>query len=171
MLKEIIKRNLFSEVFNVLCSTEDFKNKNGSDNDTEQLARDDDTNDNDSDYGNTNSYELLSDKEKEEVHDSVFDSSPIKKNKWFLYGSGKNIGGKINLYEVKYIFDSNAELIEDIPEREELINLFAIRRNSKVSLKPLKNSNYQNVIENIKSKYINSSYVCPIRPKMYAINK
>ncbi len=153
--KEIIKRNLFSEVFNVLCATEDFKNRNGSDNDTEQLARDDDTYDNDSDYDNTNSYELLSDKEKEEVHDSVFDSSPIKKNKWFLYGSGKNIGGKINLYEVKYIFDANAELIDDIPEREELINLLAIRRNSKVSLKPLKNSNYQNVIEHIKSKYIN----------------
>lgn len=152
--KEIIKKNLFSEVFNVLCSTEDFKNKNGADNDTEELVRDDDS-DSEFDDSNTNTYEMLSDKEKEEVHDSVFDSSPIKKNKWFLYGSGKNIQGKINLYEVKYIFDSNAELIDDIPDKEELINLLAIRRKVDQTVKPSKHSNYKEVIENIKAKYIN----------------
>lgn len=153
--KEIIKKNLFSEVFNILCTTEDFKNKNGSDNDTEELARDDNTEDTDDIDDNINSYELLSEKDKEEVHDSVFDSSPIKKNKWFLYGSGKNIGGKINLYEVKYIFDANAELIENIPESDELIGLLAIRWNHNVLIRTIKNSNYSNSIEYIRSKYIN----------------
>lgn len=157
--KEIINKNLFSEVFNVLCSTDDFKNKNSSDNETEELINDSKTFDEENFDYVKNIYEQLSEKEKDEVHDSVFDSSPIKKNKWFLYGSGKNIGGKFNLYEVKYIFDYNAELIDEIPEREELINLLAIRWNFEVKVKPRKKSDYLNVIEYIRTKYINKNKI------------
>jgi P4 family phage/plasmid primase-like protien len=157
--QEIINKNLFSEVFNVLCSTDDFKNKNSSDNETEELINDYKTLDEENFDYVKNIYEQLSEKEKDEVHDSVFDSSPIKKNKWFLYGSGKNIGGKFNLYEVKYIFDYNAELIDEIPEKEELVNLLAIRWNYEVKVKPRKKSDYLNVIEYIRTKYINKNKI------------
>ncbi len=153
---EIIKQNLFSEVFNILSTTENFKKNDDDDNETENIIQDNFDAD-DSNVDNENIYDKLNEKDKEKVHKEVFDSQVIIKNKWFLYGSGKNIGGKINLYEVKYVFDSNAELLSDTPDVQELINVLAIRWNRDINVKPKRASIFANAIEQIKNKYINKT--------------
>jgi P4 family phage/plasmid primase-like protien len=154
---EIIRQNLFSEVFNILSTTDNLKKtENNDDNETENIIEDDYEGDNTT-MDNENIYDKLDIKEKDKVHKEVFDSQVIIKNKWFLYASGKNIGGKFNLYELKYIFDSNAELISDIPDVAELINVLAIRWNRQVNVKQKRNSTLNDALENIKNKYINKS--------------
>jgi hypothetical protein len=72
-------------------------------------------------------YESLVEPKKEIANESIFDSCVIKKNSWFMYGSGKKIGDKVNLYEIKYIFDFNVDEIEETQNNSELISLLAIR--------------------------------------------
>ncbi len=151
---EIIRQNLFSEVFNILSTTENLKKLDQDDNETENIIDDDFEAENIEDE---NIYDKLDNKEKEKVHKEVFDSQVIFKNKWFLYGSGKNIGGKFNLYELKYIFDYNAELVSEIPEIEELVNVLAIRWNREISVKQKRNSGINEVLETIRNKYINKT--------------
>ena len=144
---EIIKQNLFTEIFDALYTTENFKNKLIEKNecDEDELSE------------NDNVYKVLDEGEKEKIHDEVFDKSVIIKNKWFLYGSGKNIDGKINLYELKFVFDANVEIMDYYPNTEELIKLLSIRKRLKTNVIIKNKKIFNDKIEEINSKYINKN--------------
>ncbi len=151
--KEIIRQNLFIEVFDVLTKTESLKSdSDNSDNDTEKLIGDSESDDEfDGDYDNK--YHSLSDEQKEKIHEEVFDNSVIFKNKWFLYGSGKNIDGKLNYYQLQYIFNEDAELIRNHPSLEEIIRTLAIRHNKKSSVELRDSREIGAKLEKIINKY------------------
>jgi hypothetical protein len=160
--KEIIRRNLFSEVFNVLSKTQLAvqKAKDKDDNDTENLLKcdeseiaDEDENESDNDI---NYYDKLTDIEKEEIHNDVFDESVILRNKWFLYGSGKNINGKWNVYQLSYIFSADGSKIddEDRPNLGKLIKILSIRGNEESSIELKKSDEIKKKLDRVKSKYI-----------------
>lgn len=158
--KEIIRRNLFSEVFNVLSKTQLAvqKAKDKEDNDTENLLRYDDSEmtDEDDEDDDINYYDKLTDIEKEEIHNDVFDESVILRNKWFLYGSGKNINGKWNVYQLSYIFNADGSKVddEDRPSLGKLIKILSIRGNEESSIE-LKNSDeIKKKLDKIKNKYV-----------------
>lgn len=151
--KEIIKQDLFSHVYSVLANVKQNKNKNIADSDEQDSDLDEDEKE-------TCDYYKLSDKEKEKINDEIFDPCVIIKNKWFMYGSGKNIKGDINLYQLKYIFDYNLDEIEDIPRKKELVKILSIRKksNDENIIKPKDSAEYKTTIEEIKNKYIKKSF-------------
>ena len=163
--KEIIKQDLFSHVYSVLVNVKKFKNdidSDGPDQDQDPDPNPDlnqDTNDIDID-DEINDYHRLGDKEKEKINDEIFDPSVIIKNKWFMYGSGKNINGDINVYQLEHIFDYNVDEIEDIPRTKELVKILSIRKksNDENIINPKITEEYKNTIVNIKSKYFKKSY-------------
>jgi P4 family phage/plasmid primase-like protien len=145
--KEIIKEDLFSHVYSVLANVK--RNKNIADSD----EQDSDSDDNEKE---TCDYYKLSEKEKEKINDEIFDPCVIIKNKWFMYGSGKNIKGDINLYELKYIFDYNLDEQDEIPRTKELVKILSIRKksNNENVIKPKESNEYKNIIDEIKNKYV-----------------
>jgi P4 family phage/plasmid primase-like protien len=58
----------------------------------------------------------------------IFDKCVIITNQWFMYGSGKNIDGINYYYELKYIFDYNAELVNNDYSINDLVDILAIRK-------------------------------------------
>ena len=99
-------------------------------------------------------FDNLSDKDKERIHNEIFDSCVIIKNQWFMYGSGKKINKNFNLYELEYIFDSNLDELEQIPNLKNLIKILSIRKID-IKLSNLKSNSILNErIEEIKSKYL-----------------
>ena len=76
-------------------------------------------------------YELLD--EIENNIDEVFDNSVIKKNSWYLYGSGKKINNYTQFYDLVYILDKHCELIKDkiLFNKKLLVEKLAIRYNKK----------------------------------------
>ena len=151
--KEIIKQDLFSHVYSVLANVK--KIKNTFDSDEQDINADEDDDDKE-----TCDYYKLNDKEKEKINDEIFDSCVILKNKWFMYGSGKNIKGDINLYQLKHIFDYNVDEIEEIPRTNELVKILSIRKktNNENIIKPKESNQYKNIIEEIKFKYIKKPF-------------
>ena len=145
--KEIIKQDLFSNVYSVLSNIKNIKNKSDVEDSSDELDE-------------TCDYYKLNNKEKEQINNEIFDQSVIIKNKWFMYGSGKNIRGDINLYQIKYIFDYNVDEIEEIPKTKELIKLLAIRKktNDDFVIKNKESKEYKIIIDEIKSKYIKKSF-------------
>ena len=113
-------------------------------------------------------YDELVETKKEIANETIFDSCVIKKNSWFMYGSGKKIGDKVNLYEVGYVFDFNVDEIEDIKNQNDIIILLAIRHNK------IKDINYKSdlteKLEEIKDKYMNKSTRFDIK-KLFINNK
>lgn len=151
--KEIIKQDLFSDVYSVLEKVNNYKKQ--LELDTSDTS---DTSYNSDDDENTNNYYMMTEKEKEKINDEIFDPCVIIKNKWFLYGSGKNIDGDINVYKLEYIFDYNVDEIEDKPSIKELIKILSIRKPSNISnqikTKNTKNLNeYNKIINQVKEKY------------------
>lgn len=76
------------------------------------------------------SMEIIKDNDNKKIetfNNAIFDKRIIKTNSWFMYGSGKKINDKINLYEIEYIYDHNVEQIEIIPKKNVLVKLFSIR--------------------------------------------
>ena len=124
--KEIIRQDLFSNIYSVLVKVNNSsKNKTDSDEQSDIES---------SDKEDENNYYNLDDKEKEKINDEIFDPCVIIKNKWFMYGSGKNIDGDINIYLLTYIFDYNVDEIYSVdsddgekPRTKDLIKLLAIR--------------------------------------------
>lgn len=157
--KEIIRRNLFSEVFNVLSKTQLAvqKAKDNEDNDTENLLRCDDSDiEEDEQDDDINYYDKLTDIEKEEIHNDVFDESVILRNKWFLYGSGKNINGKWNVYQLSYIFNADGSKVddEDRPSLGKLIKILSIRCNEESSIELKNSEEIKKKLDKIKNKYV-----------------
>jgi P4 family phage/plasmid primase-like protien len=60
--------------------------------------------------------------------EKIFDKCVISSNQWYMYGSGKKIGNYNYFYEIRYIFDCNAELIEDSYSIEDLVDILSIRK-------------------------------------------
>jgi P4 family phage/plasmid primase-like protien len=58
----------------------------------------------------------------------IFDKSVLWTNRWFMFGSGKNIISCIQYYDLKYIINSKIETVETEFERGDLIRLLAIRK-------------------------------------------
>jgi len=147
--KEIIRQDLFSDVYAVLVKVNNYKKQDNSDTQS-------DNEESDLDSEETNNYYTLLDKEKEKINDEIFDPCVIIKNKWFLYGSGKNIDGDINIYQLAYIFDYNIDEIEEKPSKKELVKLLSIRKpeNQTNLIKPKQSGIYDKLIEQVKSKYI-----------------
>jgi P4 family phage/plasmid primase-like protien len=81
----------------------------------------------------------------------IFDKSVLWTNRWFMFGSGKNINNVIQYYDLKYIIDSNMETVETEFERGELIKLLSIRKpnQTKMQSKHILTDKYTE----IKSKY------------------
>lgn len=148
--KEIIRQDLFSNIYSVLANVKKIRNQDDSD---EQNSDSDDEN-------KICDYYKLSEKEKEKINDEIFDPCVIIKNKWFMYGSGKNIKGDINLYQLKYIFDHNIDEIEDIPRTRELVKILSIRKKSNNDnvINPKESIEYKKIIEEIKNKYMKKPF-------------
>ena len=152
--KEIIRQDLFSNIYSVLVKVNNSsKNKTDSDEQSDIES---------SDKEDENNYYNLDDKEKEKINDEIFDPCVIIKNKWFMYGSGKNIDGDINIYLLTYIFDYNVDEIYSVdsddgekPRTKDLIKLLAIRvpENELNIMSPKENEEYKKIIEQVKSKY------------------
>lgn len=160
--KEIISKDLFSEALNMASKTQLFveKKKEDADNDTENLLNDDSEFSEEQDSDDINYYSQLTKEQKDTIHNELFDSSVIIKNKWFLYGSGKNFNGKMNIYELAYIFDCNAELVTDYrPSLSKLIKILSIRGNEEPSIKMRKNDEIVKKLEYIRSIYVNKTMV------------
>jgi P4 family phage/plasmid primase-like protien len=154
--KEIIKQELFSDVYGVLEKVNYLKKRDNNTNIGLNLS-DDNDNDNDLDStGSLNNYYTLSDKDKEKINDEIFDPCVILKNKWFMYGSGKNIDGDINIYTLAYIFDYNVDKIDQEKSNSELVKILSIRKpsNEENQIKSKDSEEYQKLIEQIKLKYI-----------------
>ncbi len=179
--KEIIRQDLFSNVYSVLVKVNNYKQTNTkkSDNLNKSNKLNNQMNDFDSDYSSDmddvnsdrediNDYYTLNEKEKEKINDEIFDPCVIIKNKWFLYGSGKNIEGDINIYHLAYIFDYNIDEIEDKPTLKELVKLLSIRKptNKSNQINPKQSHEYDELIEQVKLKYIKKTY-----DKTFDINK
>ena len=160
--KEIIRQDLFSDVYSVLVKVNNFKKQDDSDTQSDNENSDIESED------EINDYYTLTDKEKEKINDEIFDPCVIVKNKWFLYGSGKNIDGDINVYQLAYIFDYNIDEIEEKPSLKELVKILSIRKpsNQENQIKPKHSNEYNELIEQVKSKYIKKQ-----SDKIFDINK
>jgi hypothetical protein len=77
-----------------------------------------------------------------------------------MYGSGKNINGDINLYQLKYIFNYNLDEIEEIPRTKELVKILSIRKknNEENIVSPKETNEYKNIIAEIKNKFIKKPF-------------
>lgn len=159
--KEIIRQDLFSNVYSVLEKVNNYKKQSDSD------TSDDSLDNYDTDEA-TNNYYMLTEKEKEKINDEIFDPCVIIKNKWFLYGSGKNINGDINIYQLAYIFDYNVDEIEEKPSIKELVKILSIRKPSNVSnqIKSKDSDEYNKLINQVQAKYIKKQ-----SDKIFDINK
>jgi P4 family phage/plasmid primase-like protien len=159
--KEIIRQNLFSDVYSVLEKVNNYKKKIDSD------TSDNNFDNSDSDE-TINNYYSLTENEKEKINDEIFDPCVIVKNKWFMYGSGKNIDGDINIYYLEYIFDYNVDEIEEKPFTKELIKILSIRKPSNISnqIKSKKSNEYNEILNQVKPKYIKKQ-----SDKIFDVNK
>lgn len=151
--KEIIRQDLFSDVYSVLGMVNDYKKKLD-----ESDSSSDDSNSNSDEA--TNNYYALSEKEKEKINDQIFDPQVISKNCWFLYGSGKKIDGEINIYQLAYIFDYNVDEIEDKPSIKELIKILSIRKpnNTSNQITSIDSQEYNEIINQVEEKYIKKKF-------------
>lgn len=183
--KEIINQNLFHDVYSVLNNVNNLKNNkmssgfisqvdsgidSGVDSETDSVSDNDsyrDETDSDETDNNIDNYYKLSEIEKEKINDEIFDPCVILKNKWFLYGSGKNIDGDINIYQLAYIFDYNVDEIDEKPSVKEIVKLLSIRKptNNINQTKPKNDEEYKKLSEQVSNKYLKKNN------KMFDINK
>jgi P4 family phage/plasmid primase-like protien len=84
--------------------------------------------------GNTVSNEIQK-KMLDQIIQEIFDSSVIKRNSWFAYGSGKKRPTGIFFYKVIHIFDSEMNEQDEIPSNVELAKILGIRQTKKSQTK------------------------------------
>lgn len=72
--------------------------------------------------------------------DQIFDSSVIKKNSWYMYGSGKKLGNYIQYYKLEYIInkDLKFEQTKTLFNQDNIVDKLVIRNNNK-QIKPRQN--------------------------------
>ena len=118
LIEEIGNANEFDELINLLLSEDIEKNKL-------EIHFDDNIND----FVNGEGIKVDISREKEKVINSIFDRCVFNKTKWLMYGSGKEKYKNKDVYKIKYIFDSECNVIdeEDYPNLEELVKILAIR--------------------------------------------
>jgi P4 family phage/plasmid primase-like protien len=68
--------------------------------------------------------------EKENIINKIFDRGVFNKTKWLMYGSGKEKYQVKDVYRLKYMFDSNCDVIDEteFPDIENLVKILAIRQ-------------------------------------------
>jgi len=97
----------------------------------------------------------------------LFDCSVIKKNCWFMYGSGKKKTSGTYFYKVIHIFTSELDEYEDFPMKQELAKILAIRNENVTTVKSNKDltDKYEKIVDtymkndkpNLKSLFIKNN--------------
>lgn len=97
----------------------------------------------------------------------LFDCSVIKKNCWFMYGSGKKKTSGTYFYKVVHIFTSELDEYEDFPIKQELAKILAIRNENLIAVKSNKDltDKYEKIVDtymktnkpNLKSLFIKNN--------------
>lgn len=85
----------------------------------------------------------------------LFDCSVIKKNCWFMYGSGKKKTSGTYFYKVVHIFTSELDEYEDFPMKQELAKILAIRNENVIAVKS--NINLTDKYEKIVDTYMKTN--------------
>jgi P4 family phage/plasmid primase-like protien len=143
---EIVEKGYFDELFKVFLkhNLETETNKKYEITDDDEFVDEDGNNVSD---GTTK--RIL-----EEIIAELFDSSVIKRNSWFSYGSGKKRSNDVYFYKVMHIFDPEVNEYDEIPNKEELTKILAIRRENLSPIKIKSNFNLEKKYTSIVSKYM-----------------
>ncbi len=104
---------------------------------------------------------IFKDIEEELIDKMVLDNSVIKRNGWFMFGSGKKKDKKIYPYRLEYILDDKLEKIRITDNLKKIVNKLSIRNKMEIpEIKNKKNINIGDFIisntdkkEKIKIKY------------------
>jgi P4 family phage/plasmid primase-like protien len=142
--KEIINQGYFDELFKILL-------KNNLETDTNkkyEITKNDEFVDSD---GNVVSASIKK-KLIEQIISELFDSSVIKRNSWFSYGSGKRRPSGVYFYEVLHVFDPEINEYEEIPNKQELAKILSIRNENLIPIKS--KLNLDKLYETIIPKYV-----------------
>lgn len=144
---QIIKMGYFNEVFDEILQT-----KITLDSDNKYSIMETDINSDGDLINNEIHTNIMS-----EIYSEVFDSSVIKKNAWFMYGSGKNKNNSIKYYKFKYAFDANIDELDIKPTNAELVKLLSIRYENRTPIS--ERLDLTNKHEFISSKYISKQSI------------
>lgn len=121
---ELVKSGHFDEIFKVLIKQK-LKNDTGI---KYEINEDNEFVDDD---GKSPTEKELSGYMKDCIKE-LFDSSVIRQNCWFMYGSGKQKDTGKFFYKVIHIFDNEINEYNEVPEISELVKILAIRNNNNV---------------------------------------
>ena len=94
---------------------------------------------------------ILKDLELTNTIEEAFDTSVIKKNSWFMFGSGKNNEDGPQYYNLRYIINHELKRIKATVEVDDLIKLLAIRKTGLEKTKA--NEETCELYDNINKKY------------------
>jgi P4 family phage/plasmid primase-like protien len=146
---KLVQSGVFDELFKILIlrNLEYDTNKNYSINENDDFI----------DENNNKVPENIIKKTMQEIIKEVFDSSVIKKNCWFLYGSGKKKTSGTYFYKVVYIFDAEMNEYEKIPDKEELCKILSIRTENLTPILP--NVDLSNCYKLITEKYMKNTRI------------
>lgn len=141
---EIVNQGYFDELFKILLK-HDLETET---NKKYEITEEDEFVDNEGNYvSGTIKKKLMN-----QIIVELFDSSVIKRNSWFSYGSGKKRSNGTFFYEVLHIFDPEINEYEEIPTKIELARILSIRNDN---LSPIKSkSNLDKLYEIVVSKYM-----------------
>lgn len=117
--KMIVTEGLFDELFKILI----LRNLEQETNKKYEITDDNDFIDESGKKVSNNTINSM----MQDITKELFDRSVIQKNCWFLYGSGKKKTTGTYFYKVIHIFDSELNEYDEIPEKEELAKILAIR--------------------------------------------
>lgn len=141
---EIVSDGYFDELFKVLM----IRNLESDNNKQFKIT---DNNEFIDEFGNKVSNNILK-KIMTDIIKELFDSSVIKRNCWFMYGSGKKRSTGVYYYKVLHIFDSDVNEFDEIPDKNDLVKILAIRNENKIPIKS--KINVDNKYEFIKETYM-----------------
>jgi P4 family phage/plasmid primase-like protien len=143
---EIVDKGYFDELFKVLIK----HNLETETNKKYEITDDNDIIDEDHQIVSNGTTKRILD----EIISELFDSSVIKRNSWFLYGSGKKRSNDVYFYKVMHIFDPEINEYDEIPDKEELTKILAIRRENLSPIKSKSNLNLEKKYIFITSKFM-----------------
>jgi P4 family phage/plasmid primase-like protien len=160
LIDELNSTNEFDELINYLLTEKIGKNKL-------DIYFNDDVNNFVDNEGNI--VDIL--KEKNKVINSIFDRCVFNKTKWLMYGSGKETYKNKDVYKIKYIYDSECNLIdeEEHPNINELVKILAIRYPNKKEVFPNKrerpnHKSKEDILPNNSAQFVDASNK-PIKTK------
>jgi P4 family phage/plasmid primase-like protien len=144
---EIVEKGYFDELFKVLLK----HNLETETNKKYEITDDNDFIDEDGNIISNGTTKRILD----EIISELFDSSVIKRNSWFLYGSGKKRSNDVYFYKVMHIFDPEVNEYDEMPDKDELTKILAIRREN---VSPIKSRyDLEKKYTFITSKYMKNS--------------